>query len=73
VINVLVRELAPLDRFLAGPLEATEAADAPVKRLPLADRPSAAPGEEEPAGADVASSMRAVAPPIQSFAAGRRR
>jgi len=32
------------------------------------------PSGEEPAhGAEVGSSMRAVAPPIQSFAMGRRR
>ncbi len=55
VVNVIVRELAPLERFLVG-----EEADAGarVHRLP---------------GAEVGANMRAVAPPVQSFAAGRRR
>jgi error-prone DNA polymerase len=60
VINVIVRELAPLERFLPGGIDEEAGADraARVHRLP---------------GAEVGSSMRAVAPPVQSFAAGRRR
>jgi hypothetical protein len=50
-----VRELAALERFLAG--EETDAG-ASVHRLP---------------SAEVGAGMRAVAPPVQSFAAGRRR
>ena len=74
VINVIVRELAPLERFLPGGIEEPEgtAAGARVRSLPSAGAaPSAA--EEDLAGAEVGSSMRAVAPPVQSFAAGRRR
>jgi error-prone DNA polymerase len=74
VINVIVRELAPLERFLPGGLEEAEAAR--VHRLPLAEgAPSADETgmESEPHGSEVGSSMRAAAPPVQSFAAGRRR
>ncbi|HEX7609407.1 MAG TPA: error-prone DNA polymerase, partial [Solirubrobacteraceae bacterium] len=78
VINVLVRELAPLERFVAGGIDdESRSAAARVSRLPGAGG-RAADGEQEPAeegmeGAEVGSSMRAVAPPVQSFAAGRRR
>ncbi len=82
VVNVLVRELAPLERFLT-PAEAQEdGADrgARVARLPSADRVRAlgerASGEEAPSeedGTEMGASMRAVAPPVQSFASGRRR
>jgi error-prone DNA polymerase len=77
VINVIVRELAPLERFLPGGLE--EAETARVHRLPgPVDLPSEqggsiADGGEEPASAEVGSSMRAAAPPMQSFGGGRRR
>ncbi len=78
VINVIVRELAPLDRFLDVDLEETTArAGASVHRLPPANQSSAgrtdATGEEQLDEADVGSSMRAAAPPVQSFAMGRRR
>ncbi len=53
VQNVIVRELAALERFLPGGL--SEEAQAQVHEL------------------EVGSSMRAVAPPVQSFAMGRRR
>jgi hypothetical protein len=73
---VLVRELAPLERFVSGGIdEESRSAAARVSRLPGA----AGGGEELLAaeegmeGAEVGSSMRAVAPPVQSFAAGRRR
>jgi error-prone DNA polymerase len=81
VINVIVRELAPLERFLAqglpGEGEAGGSADARVHRLPERD-PSTAEEERadiagQEADADVGSSMRAAAPPVQSFAMGRRR
>ncbi|HYM54002.1 MAG TPA: hypothetical protein VES97_01460, partial [Solirubrobacteraceae bacterium] len=77
VINVIVRELEPLERFLSGGVEGPEAATAAarVHRLPGLERaaPRAGGEAEEPEGAEVGSSMRAVAPPVQSFAAGRRR
>ena len=59
VINVIVRELAPLERFLDGGVEGTEGVltGARVHHL----------------NAEVGSSMRAVAPPVQSFGVGRRR
>ena len=64
VINVLVAELEPLERFLDGAL-AGEGEESVVRTL--------RPGQDEAAGAEVGSTMRAVAPPIQSFASGRRR
>jgi error-prone DNA polymerase len=74
VINVIVRELAPLERFLPGGVE--EAETARVHRLPLVERvPSAeeAGTEGELHGSEVGSTMRAAAPPMQSFGGGRRR
>ncbi len=85
VINVLVRELEPLERYIDGGLR--ERGDpATVRRLRTATGVPA-PGagtltgtgeqsvsaEQEQEGAEVGSTMRAVAPPIQSFASGRRR
>lgn len=88
VINVIVHELAALERFLA-PAEDEDARTAPparVRRLPTAlpgqgvTTPEEGDAEREGAdrpedadGAQVGASMRAVAPPVQSFAAGRRR
>ena len=73
MINVVVRELASLERFLAGGLEgAEEGHGAGVRHLhrpPAAGRPQA----EEPGGEEVASSMRAAGPAVQSFGMGRRR
>jgi error-prone DNA polymerase len=68
VINVIVSELAPLERFLSGGVEGAEepASSAQVHHLPTAE-----PAQE--GDAEVGSSMRAVAPPVQSFAMGRRR
>jgi error-prone DNA polymerase len=65
VVNVLVRELAPLERYLVE--EASEGAS--VTHLPCA------PGEEttREEAAEMGADLRAVAPPIQSFASGRRR
>jgi error-prone DNA polymerase len=86
VINVIVRELAPLERFLPGGVEEAEAAvGARVHRLPgpaagsppterqLPQEASPAGAEDELASGEVGSSMRAVAPPMQSFGGGRRR
>ena len=77
VVNVIVRELAPLERFLPGGVEGAEgqAATARVSRLPGRERPAApgAGGEEDVESGEVGSSMRAAAPPVQSFAMGRRR
>jgi hypothetical protein len=50
-----------------------------VRRLPSTEpatgdvRQQPAPDEEVTPGSEVGSTMRAVAPPIQSFAMGRRR
>jgi error-prone DNA polymerase len=73
VVNVIVRELAALEGFLSGGVEGAEqpAASASVHRLPAPVRPAASEEGEE--ADDVGSSMRAVAPPVQSFAMGRRR
>ncbi len=72
VVNLIVRELAALERFVSGGVEGTEreAAAASVHRLPAGEP---AGSEQEDEAAEVGSSMRAVAPPIQSFAMGRRR
>jgi error-prone DNA polymerase len=57
-INVLVERIAPL--------EAPGAQRAQVRELPR-------PGEQERAAAAAADDFRAVAPPVMSFASGRRR
>jgi error-prone DNA polymerase len=71
VVNLIVRELAALERFVSGGVEGVEheAARARVHRLPVPESPA----DQEDEAALVGSSMRAVAPPIQSFAMGRRR
>jgi error-prone DNA polymerase len=71
VVNVIVRELAPLEQFLSHGVEDAigPTPSASVHRLPSAERV----GEEESEVVDVGSSMRAAAPPMQSFGAGRRR
>jgi error-prone DNA polymerase len=66
VVNVIVRELEALERFLDSGSE-TGAAAAPRQ---LRSPPEQAGSESE---SELASSMRAVAPPVQSFAMGRRR
>jgi error-prone DNA polymerase len=75
VINVIVRELASLESFLDGDLEDPDGTSAGgVRRLrPAAAGHAGEPSVEEPAGEEVAASMRAAAPPVQSFAMGRRR
>ena len=65
VVNVLVRELAPLERFLAPAAGEQAPAQAQVHRLH--------PDSGEQDAAEVGASLRAVAPAVQSFAAGRRR
>jgi error-prone DNA polymerase len=65
VVNVIVRELAALERFLSGGAADSEQAAARVHRLPDPESP--------PGDAEVGSSMRAAAPPMQSFGMGRRR
>jgi error-prone DNA polymerase len=71
VVNVIVRELAPLEQFLSVGVEAAmgPAPSARVHRLPSAEQV----GEEQVQGTEVGSSMRAAAPPMQSFGSGRRR
>jgi error-prone DNA polymerase len=66
VVNVLVRELAPLERYLT---REGAGKGASVSRLPSATADEAQREEGVEMGAD----LRAVAPPIQSFASGRRR
>ena len=79
LINVVVRELASLSSFIADAEAAEGQAGARVHRLAPAQ---AAPGagaegageqQGEPAGEEIAASMRASAPAVQSFAMGRRR
>jgi error-prone DNA polymerase len=72
VVNLIVRELAALEQYVSGGVggEGRDATGAPVHHLPVAERAQAA---EEDDAVEVGSSMRAVAPPIQSFAMGRRR
>ncbi len=65
VVNVLVRELAPLERFLAPVAGEQAPAQAQVHRL--------CPDPAEQDAAEVGAGLRAVAPAVQSFAAGRRR
>jgi error-prone DNA polymerase len=73
VINVLVADLSALDASLTEETLPGDATPAQVHELagetpaPAAP-PAAAPDEEQ-----VGASMRAVAPAVQSFAAGRRR
>jgi error-prone DNA polymerase len=66
VVNVLVRELAPLERYLT---EEGAGEGASVSRLPSTTADEAQHEE----GAEMGADLRAVAPPIQSFASGRRR
>jgi error-prone DNA polymerase len=90
VLNVLVRELAALERYLGPPgADGLQAGGSPgVSRLPVTDpvhtdgeegrseeRGSAQGGNsgEEGDSAEMGASMRAVAPPVQCFASGRRR
>jgi error-prone DNA polymerase len=74
VINVIVRELESLESFLEGGLAPEQAPAGAVRRLRRdSHEPPGELGAEEPPGAEVAASMRAAAPPIQSFAMGRRR
>ena len=89
VVNVIVRELAPLERFLAPSAGERVPAQAQVHRLcpdpaqkdsaGLADGDGTGRDVEEDGaeveedGTEVGASLRAVAPAVQSFASGRRR
>jgi error-prone DNA polymerase len=83
VVNVIVRELAPLERFLSDGIDEAEgqAARARVHQLRGRERLAAqqagtAHGQgdkEDVESGEVGSSIRAAAPPVQSFAMGRRR
>ena len=67
VVNVIVRELAPLERFLSGAID--DGGTGSVHRLPGSERVSEG---EQLEGSEVGSSIRAAAPPMQSFGRGRR-
>jgi hypothetical protein len=71
VVNVVVRELAALERYLPGGGDGAEEA-ARVHQLPGSQAPAAVDAEGQ-SGADIGSSMRAAVPPMQSFGGGRRR
>ncbi len=83
VVNVVVRELAALERFLAPAAREEVTARAQVHRLRpdpaaqdgagSADDGDGTGRDAEADGAKVGAGMRAVAPPVQSFASGRRR
>ncbi len=77
VINVIVRELAALETFLPEGIDEAGAELASRVRALRSEQQAGAVGQEaetdELDAAAVGSSMRAVAPPIQSFASGRRR
>src|SRR6202043_3724900 len=74
VVNVIVRELAPLESYLApdaeGPADtAAHASVHPLRPDDAAGTADEVPDERDPA--EIGSSMRAVAPPVTSFAMGR--
>jgi error-prone DNA polymerase len=75
VVNLIVRELAALERFVSGGVQGgeREAASARVRHLPTPEHERAPQSDQDEQVVEVGSSMRAVAPPIQSFAMGRRR
>jgi error-prone DNA polymerase len=75
VVNLIVRELAALERFVVGGVDDAVRRNgaARVHRLPAPEAPSPLERDEREEAIEVGSSMRAVAPPIQSFAMGRRR
>ncbi|HEY2180405.1 MAG TPA: DNA polymerase III subunit alpha [Solirubrobacteraceae bacterium] len=75
VVNLIVRELAALERFVVGGVDDAVRRDgaARIHRLPAPEAPSPLERDEREEAIEVGSSMRAVAPPIQSFAMGRRR
>ena len=78
VVNVIVRELAALERFLSGGVRGRRS-ERPRRRActtcPAPERRRSGAGAESRRSRrrEVGSSMRAVAPPMQSFAMGRRR
>jgi error-prone DNA polymerase len=70
IVNVVVRELAALERFV---LAEDAPAVAQVHRLAQPARAADAQRADEYELAEVGAGLRAVAPAVQSFAAGRRR
>jgi error-prone DNA polymerase len=73
VVNVIVRELTALEGFVAPAAGEEVPGQAQVHHLPSAAADAGAERTEEEDGAAVGASLRAVAPAVQSFAAGRRR
>jgi error-prone DNA polymerase len=75
VVNVIVRELAPLERFVTDGIEQEQGGATPARVHRLSDRRPQAHGDGVPDvdRGEVGSSMRAAAPPMQSFGQGRRR
>ncbi|HSZ69342.1 MAG TPA: DNA polymerase III subunit alpha [Solirubrobacteraceae bacterium] len=78
VVNVIVRELAALERFVAPVAGEGTVAQAQVHHLPdragvVGQGAAAADREGEGDSGEVGAALRAVAPAVQSFAAGRRR
>ncbi len=73
VINVIVRELAPLESFIADDVQEQDLARVSARVHRLRAGQSQPDEREAIEGADVGASMRAAAPPVQSFAMGRRR
>jgi error-prone DNA polymerase len=81
ITNVIVRELQALERFLD--VSGADENAASVSCLPSSGRPRLAAEQDAEQDAEddteqedatrMAASMRAVAPPVQSFASGRRR
>jgi error-prone DNA polymerase len=71
VINVLVREFAALEASLAD--EPAAAERVAVTHTLHPEPPADVAADDGDADGGVGASMRAVAPPIQSFASGRRR
>jgi error-prone DNA polymerase len=73
VVNVVVRELAALERHLlpmAGGDVSARAGEDVSARAQVHHLPRPEPADD---GAEIGASLRAVAPPVQSFAVGRRR
>ncbi len=65
VLNVIVRELVALERFLA--------AEEPAPTAQVHHLPGPREKDLDEGAAEMGAAMRAVAPPVQSFASGRRR
>jgi error-prone DNA polymerase len=72
-LNVIVRGLVALERFLAPAEDEAVRMRAPARVAILSGADGAREDAEDQNGAQMGANMRAVAPPIQSFASGRRR